>query len=75
MDNTFSVQTVAIDAAPCSAMAAGAPDCLQFPTEPGLDAARLPGILAADQVEAVSGGDGRASVGNYLTVIDAGLRL
>jgi len=45
----------ATDAVPCSVMAAGAADCLPYPTELGLDAALLPGLLATDQMEAVLG--------------------
>jgi len=47
----------ATDAVPCSAMAAGAADCLPYPTELGLEAVIFPGLLATDQMEAVLGGE------------------
>lgn len=57
MAKASSVQIVAIDAAPCSVMAAGAADYLPSPTEPGLNARTLPGLLATDQMEDVSHGE------------------
>ena len=42
--------------APCSALDAGEADCLPYPTEPGSNAARFPGFLATDQMEALPGG-------------------
>jgi hypothetical protein len=57
MANASLVQTVATDGTTCSVMVTGAADYLPCPTEPGLDAARLPGLLATDQLEDLLGGE------------------
>ena len=52
-------------------MDAGAADCLPYTTEPGSNIARVPGLLATDQMETLHQvARGKVSVGNYLIVID-----
>jgi len=56
MADAASVQTMAFTMAPSSAMDAGVADCPPYTTEPGYNAARVPGFLVTDQMEAVPGG-------------------
>jgi len=57
MVNAPSVKIVASDAAPNSAKDIGAADFLPYSTEPGSDAARISGLLATVQIEAVPGNE------------------